>query len=273
MLGQSRYPAGQSALMAPVVDEETPLAEPMKKGYEDAAQTATTRGAQATFVMHHNFVRRAYVIFFCQLMVSLVIATIFTFQEGAPKAWIRSNEWVLWLLVFLTFGSACCMVCCSEGIRRPPWNVFWLCTLTLCQGIMLGFASVMFLFETVMLSYLVIACTFLFFVIYSLQAGDFEGYTPYFYGYIAIVFFILVLGVIASLCGALIESNVLFIDALFVFGFTTYVVYDTQLMLGLYGGHRQQLGPGDGVYATLLLYMDIVSYSAGVLSYAGKAYY
>lgn len=49
------------------------------------------------------------------------------------------------------------------------------------------------------------------------------------------------------------------IAGIMVLLFTFYIIYDTQLMLGEFKGHKVQFGVDDYVFAALNLYLDILN--------------
>jgi len=52
--------------------------------------------------------------------------------------------------------------------------------------------------------------------------------------------------------------------------FTFYIVFDTQLLIGEYGGHKVQFGIDDYVFAALNLYLDIINLFLHILSLFGE---
>merc|ERR1719375_1213513 len=88
---------------------------------------------------------------------------------------------------------------------------------------------------------------------------DFTGFGPYlFAGLMVLCMFGLVLSILGW-CGVRIDWLLMFYDACGVLLFTFYIVYDTQLILGEWGGHQQQFGLDDYVFAALNLYLDIIN--------------
>eukprot|EP00418_Pyrodinium_bahamense_P036487 CAMPEP_0179208900 /NCGR_PEP_ID=MMETSP0796-20121207/104182_1 /TAXON_ID=73915 /ORGANISM="Pyrodinium bahamense, Strain pbaha01" /LENGTH=254 /DNA_ID=CAMNT_0020913853 /DNA_START=93 /DNA_END=854 /DNA_ORIENTATION=- len=224
----------------------------------------------ATIAARKGFVRKVYGILSAQLLLTVAIAA-WIWKGGEDREWLRSHEWLLWVSVVMTFATMCCMVCCQALCRTFPANYIFLFSFTLFEGIMIGFVSAMFTWESLLLAASVTVLIFFCFTIYAFNTeNDFTGFMPYLFG------MLLVLGLFGLTLAILPVFNVYvswataLYDILGVLVFTLYIVFDTQLILGEWGGHRFGFSIDDYVFAALNLYMDIINLFLHVLSLMGQ---
>jgi len=225
---------------------------------------------RATDEVRKGFVRKVYGVLTGQLILTALIAYVL-YQAGQDRSWLHSHEWLLWVSVIMTVSSICVMACCENLCRRYPTNYFFLFTFTAFEAVMIGFISAMYSWQGVLLATGVTMAVFLLLTVFAFSAGlDFTGSGPYLF--IAIMM-LLVFGLVLSVLGLLhvrfTWATVLY-DALAVLIFSFYIVFDTQLMLGQWGGHRTSFSVDDYVFAALNLYMDIVNLFIHLLSLLGS---
>mmetsp|Transcript_48768 Transcript_48768/g.113026 ORF Transcript_48768/g.113026 Transcript_48768/m.113026 type:complete len:175 (+) Transcript_48768:1680-2204(+) len=171
----------------------------------------------------------------------------------------------------MTFATMCAMICCQQLCRTYPSNYIFLFVFTFFEGIMVGFVSAIFTWQSLLLAVGVTVFVFICLTAYALNSqNDFTGYMPYFLAVLVVLgIFGLVLALLPAL-GVSLEWTVAFYDAVGVLTFTIYIVLDTQLILGEWGGHRFQFSVDDYVFAALNLYMDIINLFLHVLSLMGE---
>jgi len=111
---------------------------------------------------------------------------------------------------------------------------------------------------------LVVGTTAIIFICMTVLAwtttGDFAAMGAYFFSAL------ITIGAFGSMLGVLRVagvdmSNRLLIagDALAVVIYVLYVIFDTQLILGAWGGHKMQFGVDDHMFAALSLHLDMMN--------------
>jgi len=216
------------------------------------------------------FLRKVYALLFLQLLVTMVIAGIIV-ASAENRQWLRSNEWLLWLSVVGTMSTICALACCERAVRRYPTNYIFLFTFTAFEAIMIGFVSAVFTWQSSMLAVGVTAFIFLALTAYAFNTSrDFTGYGPYlFVALMSLCVFGLLLALLPAF-GVHVQVGTIIYDCIAVILFSFYIIFDTQLMLGAYGGHAVQLAVDDYVFAALHLYLDVVNLFVAVLSLLGR---
>ncbi|CAK9091211.1 Protein lifeguard 2 (Fas apoptotic inhibitory molecule 2) (Neural membrane protein 35) (Transmembrane BAX inhibitor motif-containing protein 2) [Durusdinium trenchii] len=242
------------------------------QGEEQVLVNASIKGAPVA--VRKGFVQKVYGILTMQLALTVLIATEIVLLAGASgdvAAWITRHEWLLWVSVFGTFSVMCCMLCCRDLMRRFPTNYIFLFTFTAFEAILIGLVSTMFTPQSLLLAAGVTTLIFLALTVYAMQANtDFTGSAPYlFAGFLALFIFGLILGLL-PLMGVPISISTAIYDCLGVLLFSFAIIFDTQLMLGEWGGHKVAVSIDEYVFAALNLYMDIINIFLHVLSLFGE---
>eukprot|EP00419_Tripos_fusus_P025519 CAMPEP_0172714976 /NCGR_PEP_ID=MMETSP1074-20121228/67280_1 /TAXON_ID=2916 /ORGANISM="Ceratium fusus, Strain PA161109" /LENGTH=171 /DNA_ID=CAMNT_0013539507 /DNA_START=301 /DNA_END=816 /DNA_ORIENTATION=+ len=153
------------------------------------------------------------------------------------------------------------MNCCGNVIRRFPINCFLLCVLVLCEGVLVGILGVFSTWKGVPL---VVGTNAIVFIgmtaLASITTGDFAAMGVYFFSAV------ITLGAFCSMLGILRVAGVdmsngwlIAGDAFAVAIYVLYVIFDTQLILGAWGGHRMQFGADDHMFAALSLHLDMMN--------------
>lgn len=223
---------------------------------------------EASTEVRLGFVRKVYGILTCQLLLTVAIATPLQFVQSQ---WLKSHEWLLWLSIGCTFACICSMACCGHVARKFPQNYLFLAVLTTFEGICVGFVSAQYTWQSVMLA---ASITFLIFAVMTAFAWttkmDFTGFGPYlFAGLIFVMCFGLALAML-HFSGVHIQWLYMLYNGIGVLLFTFYIVFDTQLILGEYGGHKVQFSIDDYVFAALTLYLDLINLFLRILALLGK---
>uniref|UniRef100_A0A7S2F099 Uncharacterized protein n=1 Tax=Alexandrium andersonii TaxID=327968 RepID=A0A7S2F099_9DINO len=224
---------------------------------------------QAGIDVRAGFIRKVYGILSAQLALTVVVA-FFIWREGKDRDWLRSHEWVLWFSVGMIVVTICVMTCCQSVCRTYPQNYIFLFIFTGFEAILIGFLSAMYTWQSVLLCAGVVMGIFTGLTLYAISSrSDFTGMGPYL---MAFLLALLILGIVMAVLPAFGLSitwlNVLY-DLLGVTVFSFYIVFDTQLILGEWGGHRLGFSVDDYVFAALNLYMDIINIFLYLLSLLG----
>jgi len=247
-----------------------------KKGRQTReAESALTGGEpiidvkRASVELRRGFVRKVYAILATQLLLTTVIAAPL---QTASAMWIRQNAWLMWAALAMT-SATICFICCFQGLARQyPTNYMLLFTFTAFEGVLIGFFCAQYTWQSVILATGLTVFIFLGMTAYAWSTEtDFTGAGPYLFAALLVfVVFGLATAVMAA-CGVSISWLLVAYDAIGVLIFTMYIVFDTQLMLGDWGGHSQQFSIDDYTYAALSLYLDIINLFMHLLRFFGDS--
>eukprot|EP00405_Crypthecodinium_cohnii_P036158 CAMPEP_0206544088 /NCGR_PEP_ID=MMETSP0325_2-20121206/11305_1 /ASSEMBLY_ACC=CAM_ASM_000347 /TAXON_ID=2866 /ORGANISM="Crypthecodinium cohnii, Strain Seligo" /LENGTH=259 /DNA_ID=CAMNT_0054042761 /DNA_START=129 /DNA_END=905 /DNA_ORIENTATION=+ len=223
----------------------------------------------ASSEIRRDFVQKVYALLSLQIFLTVAVAA-YIFEVGQSTGWLRSHEWLMWLSVVATIGSACAMSCCGEELRRYPTNYIFLFTFTLFEAIMIGFVSTAFTWQSVLLAASMTALVFVGLMVYAWNSSiDFTGYGPYLFAtLLTCSMFGLTLSIFPAF-GVNVDIGIALYDCLGILVFSFAVIFDTQLMLGEWGGHKLSFSVDDYVFAALNMYLDIINIFLHLLSLLG----
>lgn len=225
---------------------------------------------EASVEIRKGFLRKVYSLLFCQLLLTSFVA-FYIFQHGQDREWLQSREWLLWVSVVCTLATICVMVCLPEICRQYPTNYAFLFLFTYFEAVMIGFVSAMFTWESVLLSAGVTVGVFLCLTLYAFYSpSDFTGSGPFLFCAISCLCVFGGVTALLQVCGVQLHWALVVYDLLGVLVFSFFIVYDTQLMLGQWGGHSKSFSVDDYVFASLNLYMDIINMFIHLLSVLGN---
>jgi len=222
----------------------------------------------ASIELRRGFVRKVYSILATQLLLTTLIAVPL---QTVSALWMRNNKWLLWVAVGMTLVTICAMTLSRNLARNYPTNYIMLFTFTTFEGVLVGFVSAQYTWQSVMLAAGITVVIFLGMTAFAWNTKtDFTGMGPYFFAALMVLAaFGLVTGIM-GLCGVHIAWLMMLYDALGVLIFTMYIVYDTQLILGEWGGHSNQFSIDDYVFGALTLYLDIINLFLHLLRLVGE---
>mmetsp|Transcript_91908 Transcript_91908/g.297407 ORF Transcript_91908/g.297407 Transcript_91908/m.297407 type:complete len:257 (-) Transcript_91908:68-838(-) len=254
--------------MAASQSETQPLNRPGSDPYT-VPWTSLLDVKKATLDLRRDFVRNVYGILAMQLLLTTLIAAPFQLVD---TAWLASNAWLVWLSMVMTIAIICAMSCSPDLARTFPANEILLFLFTAFQGVLVGYVSAAYSWQSLALA---VGTTTV--LVFGLSAyafttrSDFTGTGVYlFVALLTLCTFGLILLVLA-LCGIHIQWMMITYDVICVLLFMMFIVYDTQLMLGDWGGHEQQFSVDDYVFAALSLYLDIVNLFLHLLRLLGDS--
>lgn len=214
-----------------------------------------------------GFVRKVYAVLSFQLMLTASIAGPITIQS---QAWLQEHMWMA-MLAFV--GSIVCMAilcCCRDCARRNPWT--FLIFFSSIKGVLLGFMSAQYTWQSVSLALLATSLIFLCMTILAWTCSiDFTGYAIYFhFAMMVFVVFGLMLFVMRFFFGIYVPWLTAIFDVFGVLLFTAKILFDTQRILGEWGGHQLQFSVDDWAFASIALYRDILQIFHHLLRLFGK---
>lgn len=237
----------------------------------DEAQPITSQAENvknASVEVRNGFVRKVYGILSAQLLLTVLVAV--PLQMVDPK-WLAKNQWLLIVSVVVTLSTMCAMVCCQKLARSFPTNYILLFVFTLFEGVMVGFFSAAFTWQSVLLAAGITVAVFLLLTIYAWNTtSDFTGAGPYLFAALACLSVFGLVLCILGFCGVNIKVAMMVYDAIGVLIFVFYIIFDTQLILGVAGGHKYEFSVDDYVFAALNLYLDIINLFIHILALLGE---
>lgn len=215
--------------------------------------------------IRRNFVWKLYCVLSAQL--ALVLAISSPIHKASHDT---SSQSIIVVFVFLVFVLLS-MACCQRATRPCPTNIICLSLVTGVEAVVVGIWSTYFGYQsaTVMLSMLIFV--FVFMTVYTLASlRDFLGQAPYLAAGLAAMIAFAMAGVILMVVGETVVWVTLLYDLLVCIILSSYVVYDTQVMLGEWGGHHCHFSSDDHTFGVLCLHLDMVNVFGRMLSALGS---
>jgi len=215
-----------------------------------------------------GFVRKVYGILSFQLLLTVAVAAPIC---SAGEEWAEENEWLIYTCFGTTIALMCVMVCCNKLMRKFPINYLFLFLFTASEGALIGVICASYTVQSVLVSVGVTVFIFLAMTAYAcLSKKDFTGGGPFFFA-ILITFSMFGFWIcIFSLCGIYFQWMEVVYNLMGVLIFVFYIVFDTQRILGEWGGHKYQFSLDDYCFASLTLYLDIINLFLYILALFGK---
>lgn len=205
--------------------------------------------------VRRGFVKKVYGILTAQLLLTVAIAA----PLSQAKSFVRHNTWLLGLSVAMTLVTICAMTCCKDATRKYPQNYLCLFGFTCFEAVLVGFASAQYTWQSVVFAAAVTVLIFACMTVFAWKTTtDFTGFAPYLFAVLCALSCFGFSLMILSLCGVYIAWVAQLYNLIGIVLFTFYIVFDTQMILGEWGGHKIQFGVDDYVFAALNLYLDIV---------------
>jgi len=224
-------------------------------GYNQMGGPLNIKQAEAQVRM--GFIRKVYTILSWQLLLTVAVAYPL---QGLPRTWYLSNQWLLMASLGGTLAAICAMACFPQMTRTVPQNYIFLFAFTLCEAVLVGFVSAQYTAGAVAAAAAATTLIFLGMTLYAWTSkSDFTGMGPYLIGALLALFALGCLQGLLTCVGIEIPMMTKLYCACGVVLFTMYIVYDTQLIIGCYKGHKEEFSVDDYVPAALNLYLDIIN--------------
>jgi FtsH-binding integral membrane protein len=193
-----------------------------------------TPGSQLNFTfsdakIRHAFIRKVYVILTAQLSITVGFIALFLFCEPV-QTWFSAsqNQWLLWVIVALTFVIIIVLACCDGVRRQHPLNLIILFVFTILESVLLGAISATYNTNSVILAAGITVFVVVGITIFSFQTKyDFTGMGIYLFVFLLVLFGF---GILAAIIRSQILTIVYASIGAVIFSF--YIVFDTQLMMG-----------------------------------------
>lgn len=211
-----------------------------------------------------GFLRKVYAILCAQLLVTIGIVCIFIFHKPA-KHFVQRHPATFYAAWGVTFVIMIVIACFEKPRRKFPLNLTLLGVFTLAEGYLLGVISAFYARDEVLMALGIVAVISVAITIFAFQTKyDFTmmgGFlfvaliVLFCFGILTIFFYSRIMSLVYACLGALV--------------FAMYLVYDTQIMMG--GGKAYAISPEEYIFASLNLYIDIVTLFMFILSIIGLA--
>jgi len=180
-----------------------------------------------------------------------------TYIKSSEGLWLYWSSYGVFLVTYLT------LACCKSVARRFPINLVFLALLTLAMSYMMGVLSAFYTINSVLLAVGITA-----FVCFGVTLFSFQ--TKYDFTSCIGVMFVVSLALLGFgfLC-IFTYSTVLYTvyAGLGAVAFSIFLAIDTQLIIG---GKRHEISAEDHVFASIMLYLDIVYIFMYILMLLGK---
>lgn len=222
----------------------------------------------ATIEVRLGFIRKVYALLSTQLLLTVAVAAPL---QTVSKSWLVQNQWLLFLSVGMMVATLCAMTCCCRNwMKTFPQNYILLFTFTAFEGVCVGFISAQYTWQSVVLAAGITVVVFLGLTVYAtMTTTDFTGFGAYLYGaLITLITFGFVISILSLFTQ--VQWLIMLYDLAGVLLFVFYIIFDTQLILGEYGGHKIQFSIDDYCFAALNLYLDIINLFLHILALLGE---
>jgi FtsH-binding integral membrane protein len=210
------------------------------------------------------FIRKVYTILMLQLAVTFGLIALFHFTPSI-RDYVRSSSgsWIYFASYAVFLVTYFVLICSKNAARRFPLNMILLGVLTLAMGYMMGAFSAYYKIESVLIAVGITAFVCLGVTLFSFQ-------TKYDFTSCMGVLFVASLALFGfGIVCIFTYSRILYtiyagLGAIF---FSIFLAVDTQLIMG---GKRHEISAEDHVFASLMLYIDIVYIFMYILSLFGS---
>jgi len=198
------------------------------------------------------FIRKVYSILMVQLAITFGLIALFHFTPSI-RDYVRSSEgqWAYWASYVVFLVTYFAIVCCKSAARRFPLNLVLLGFLTISMGYMLGMISAYYKIESVLIAVGITTFVCLGVTIFSFQTK--YDFTSCFGVLFVISLALLGFGIVCIFTYSKIMYTIY--AGLGAVAFSIFLAVDTQLIMG---GKRHEISAEDHVFASVMLYIDIV---------------
>lgn len=207
-----------------------------------------------------GFVRKVYSILAFQLLLTTLVA--YPVMQ-LPRLWVLEHMAVFYAVMAVQMVCLCTIMCCQKQLRTYPQNYVFLFVFTATEGFVVGLICSGYTGPSVAMA---AATTMLIFTMMTVYAwttkNDFTGFGPYLF---AALFTMIGMGLMFGIVSLITQDPAITNTMNFVYCgcgallFSFYIVFDTQKMIGEWGGHKTQFDIDDYCFAALNLYLDVIN--------------
>eukprot|EP00747_Dinoflagellata_sp_TGD_P165678 gnl/TRDRNA2_/TRDRNA2_187306_c0_seq1.p1 gnl/TRDRNA2_/TRDRNA2_187306_c0~~gnl/TRDRNA2_/TRDRNA2_187306_c0_seq1.p1 ORF type:complete len:275 (+),score=32.52 gnl/TRDRNA2_/TRDRNA2_187306_c0_seq1:54-827(+) len=233
--------------------------------------------------VRRDFVLKVYGLVIAQCAVTFGLASPFVFHQNEARVWVQQNLWVVILALVILLAihiyhlfMTCEMCMGGSKLRQQylgmfvtvPWNFLFMTVYAVCMGVVVGVICLIYTATSICFVFLLSAALIIALTVYAVKTeADFTGFGPY----ILVALFGLML--MACICfflpiGSIVHRVIGAIGAI-IFGFI--IVYDTQLIFGVYSSSERDFEYSIDMYAyaAFELYLDFVNFFLYMLQFLG----
>lgn len=277
---QTNYGAGG----APPQPAYPPQGEPADlPPYSAAAGTGAgwkdenNAGAETSFAgnsfsdksIRRRFIRKVYLILFCQLIVTAAFVAFFVLHEPT-RNWVREHRAIYFVSYGVFLVTYIALICCPNVRRNFPMNYIMLSIFTLAFSYMAAMIASFHKAEAVLFAFGIATVVCLAVTVFAMQ-------TKFDITACSSMLFSLLLVLILFGFGVMIVYAVgvdnktrwilqLVYGSLGAIVFTLFLAYDTQLLMG---GRKYEISEEEYVFAAIQIYLDVVYIFLFILSMFG----
>lgn len=212
-----------------------------------------------------GFIRRVFAVLMLQLGTTVAAICLFIFNDSVKG--FAQNNWGMYVSAYAVFIVLYFVLVCVESVRRSyPANVIMLSIFTLSLSYLVGVISSFH--ETnivlIMMGVTTLVCASV--MIFACQTKyDFTTWGGVLFCAALAIFF---LSIFTPLWLALTTTaGKIVIGGLLALVFVAFLAYDVQLVMG---GKKYELSPEEYIFASLILYMDIIRIFLLLLAIFGR---
>lgn len=212
-----------------------------------------------------GFIRRVFAVLMLQLATTVGAICLFIFNDNVK--FFAQNNWAMYTSAYVVFFVLYFVLVCCEGVRRSyPANVIMLSLFTLSLSYLVAVISSFH--ETnivlIMMGVTTLVCASV--MIFACQTKyDFTTWGGVLFCAALAIFF---LSIFTPLWLALsTTAGKIVIGGLLALVFVAFLAYDVQLVMG---GKKYELSPEEYIFASLILYMDIIRIFLLLLAIFGR---
>jgi len=231
---------------------------------------SSPRLKDASAEIRMGFILKVYSIMTAQLLFTVIVAA--SMVVYVTESWRDKNIWLVWVSLVMTLILYAVIACCPNVSRRYPINYIVLFLFTTFQSLLVGFISIRYNWQTLVVAMGMTVLIFSGMTIFAWTAKtDFTGSTPFLFAALVVllVYALVIVGIVAF-SGVAVRWLYMLYNLIGAMIFTLYIVYDTQLIIGERGGHKNQFGIDDYVFATLSLYVDVINLFVAMTAVTGS---
>jgi FtsH-binding integral membrane protein len=222
---------------------------------------------QATIEVRRGFIRKVYSILTAQLMLTVAIAWPI---QGMSLMWLQQHSWMMMASLIGSMVTLCAIPCCADITRKFPQNYMMLFTFTVFEAIVVGFISAMYTAGSVATAAAATVVIFTGLTFYAcFTKTDCTEFGIYLYGALLCLIAFGFMIMIMNMFGIQTPMMVKLYQLCGMFIFCMFTIYDTQKVLGSWGGHKQEYSVDDYVFAALNIYLDIIQMFIYILEIIG----
>ncbi|KAJ8011789.1 hypothetical protein DPEC_G00061900 [Dallia pectoralis] len=241
------YPPQEGGVVPPIPPEEfNSVGEPVP-----VTNSAVLMSSFDDKTIRKAFIRKVFCVVTLQLVVTFSIVCVFTFSTVVRKA-VQKNIWIYLSSYIMFMVVALCLIFSTSLSRKHPWNLVALSVVTLSLSYMVGTVASFHDTDAVVIAMgSTVAISFAIIIFSSQTRVDFTVCNA--------IWLVLAMDLLMfSFFCCFYYSNVLQIvyGTLGALLFSLFLAIDCQLVMGR---QKYALDPEEYVFASLILYLDIMN--------------